>query len=67
MTLNFGLYKHAQMMVCQLLLVWFNFCFNHCQLFVNQGATSSFFKKYLNTKERDAKKVRPDEFKRNLA
>ena len=45
MTLNFGLYKHAQMMVCQLLVVWLNFCFNHCQLFVNQGATSSFLKK----------------------
>ena len=50
------------MMVCQLLVVWLNFCFNHCQLFVNQGATSSFFQKYSNThKKRDAKKVRPNE------
>lgn len=47
MTLNFGLYRHTQVMVCQLLVVQLNFCLNYCHLFANQGYTSSFFKNVL--------------------
>lgn len=47
MTLNFGLYRHAQVMVCQLLVVQLNFCLSYCHLFANQGYASSFLKNVL--------------------
>ena len=45
MTLNFGLYKHAQLMVREMQVVQLNFCLNHCHLFAKQGGISSSKKK----------------------